>query len=172
MDELFDSLLTEVTYAPRAKRVVESTSVAEKRCNCCGITKPSSEFYVRRDRKQGDAYGRLSTCKSCGRLKTRAWYNSLSLEKKAAFNERGRKASYLSRHAGRITEFEAAALAKSKQGICEICRRSTDVFIDHNHRTEARRGFLCASCNYMLGNASDDIELLLSATAYLKKYSE
>lgn len=62
---------------------------------------------------------------------------------------------------------------------CEICdrpswrRASNGVFqqtalsIDHDHNTNAVRGYLCAHCNLVLGHADDDPERLLLAAQYL-----
>lgn len=42
--------------------------------------------------------------------------------------------------------------------------------IDHCHVTEKVRGLLCTACNTLLGNAKDDVDILLKAVEYLRRY--
>ena len=57
--------------------------------------------------------------------------------------------------------------------ICGIFWRDTKPFrklcYDHDHNTEEFRGWLCMSCNLILGHAKDDIEILKKTISYLKK---
>ncbi|MFG2302392.1 endonuclease domain-containing protein [Actinacidiphila glaucinigra] len=58
---------------------------------------------------------------------------------------------------------------------CMICQSSDSGFesgifaVDHCHETGVVRGALCQACNFMLGNARDDIGVLLAAVKYLVK---
>lgn len=63
----------------------------------------------------------------------------------------------------------------SKQGgCCAICRTDKPngpgkhFFVDHNHITGRVRGLLCANCNFVIGHAGDDKEVLRAAIAYLQ----
>lgn len=68
----------------------------------------------------------------------------------------------------------------AQNGMCAICFSGigTDCHIDHDHNCcpgyrscgKCVRGLLCNSCNLMLGMAKDSPEILLSASAYLKRY--
>lgn len=75
----------------------------------------------------------------------------------------------------------------SKQGgCCAICKRDVTysrwgVFaIDHDHSCckgkrscgKCVRGLLCAMCNEFLGNAEDNVDRLLSAVEYLRKWKD
>lgn len=142
-----------------------------KVCGTCLQVKPLSEFYTRRDRKQGDAFGKVSKCKECSINNYRKWYRTLSKDRKEEVLKKGRKASYMSRHKGRITEQEADQLAESRIGICEICNKPTEVYLDHCHKTNKRRGFLCYKCNTILGLAQDDVRVLANAVTYLYEKS-
>ena len=169
MNEL-DNLLDEAKK--EIKAIDYSQDLPPKLCNSCGLIKPGNEFYIRRDRKQGDKYGRVPKCKLCSKSAYHDWYINLSPDRKAEAQRKGREASYLSRHKGRLTKEEAEQLSKSKLGTCEICGRVTEVFIDHCHASEIRRGFLCESCNFMLGMAKDNITVLINAVKYLTRFLE
>ena len=57
-----------------------------------------------------------------------------------------------------------------RKGICEICGNETDkIVIDHDHRTDKIRGYLCNSCNQLLGFARDNSNILHRAAKYLKR---
>jgi hypothetical protein len=60
-----------------------------------------------------------------------------------------------------------------QEGCCAICGKPQSEFksslaVDHNHKTGAIRGLLCWRCNFVLGDALDDIEILASAIKYLQ----
>ncbi|WP_374203166.1 endonuclease domain-containing protein [Streptomyces sp. ST2-7A] len=58
---------------------------------------------------------------------------------------------------------------------CMICESTDSGFesgifaIDHCHDTDVVRGALCQSCNFLLGNARDSVDILLAAIKYLTK---
>jgi len=57
---------------------------------------------------------------------------------------------------------------------CEICGcyyATKSLALDHNHKTEKFRGWLCQTCNMGLGHFEDDPILLLKAIQYLRKNS-
>jgi hypothetical protein len=144
----------------------------KKLCRKCNQEKPLKEFYTRRDRRQGDRYGKVSKCKDCGIKDYQRWYQNLSPERLAKVRQKGRKASYLSRHRGRLSEAEAEQLSESKLGNCEICHKASEVFIDHCHETDKRRGFLCQNCNFMIGLAKDNVNVLIASVDYLVRYMQ
>jgi hypothetical protein len=39
--------------------------------------------------------------------------------------------------------------------------------LDHDHETGMPRGVLCARCNWLVGNAKDDVQILVNAARYL-----
>lgn len=66
--------------------------------------------------------------------------------------------------------FEATVLAQ--RGCCAICNLpSTELLLDHCHKTEKLRELLCRKCNSLLGMCNDSVEVLQNAIAYLKKHS-
>ena len=56
-------------------------------------------------------------------------------------------------------------------GVCAICRTRGQrrLAVDHNHRTGAIRGLLCARCNMGIGCFKDDVAKLKGAISYLER---
>lgn len=50
---------------------------------------------------------------------------------------------------------------------CEICGEEKKLFFDHCHTKNSHRGWLCKSCNLMLGFARDNKQILQAAIDYL-----
>ena len=86
---------------------------------------------------------------------------------------------HLKRTFGATLEWYEQRLAE-QQGVCAICkkpeRRSVRggkvgrLVVDHDHTTGTVRGLLCHTCNMILGNCEDDVQLLWQAIKYLRKY--
>ena len=53
--------------------------------------------------------------------------------------------------------------------VCPLCRRISKrrLVWDHDHATNAFRGYICHRCNVALGLVDDDAETLLRMIAYL-----
>jgi hypothetical protein len=76
---------------------------------------------------------------------------------------------------------EYAEMFRKQDGKCAICNQpETDkdrhgnirvLAVDHCHATGAVRELLCYACNSMLGQAKDNIDVLLAGAEYLKKHS-
>lgn len=66
-------------------------------------------------------------------------------------------------------------IAKTQNFSCGICKKPQDKLskrfaVDHDHKTGQIRGLLCHQCNAGLGNFHDNIQFLVKATAYLKRF--
>lgn len=65
---------------------------------------------------------------------------------------------------------------KKQKGKCEICNNillpNHGTQSDHNHITNKPRGLLCNKCNFLLGHAKDNIDILKKAIKYLKYYEK
>lgn len=60
-------------------------------------------------------------------------------------------------------------LASGQEGRCKICQDvPSKLYVDHDHETGVVRGLLCHNCNSLLGQAYDDVDILLAAVKYLK----
>ena len=91
-----------------------------------------------------------------------------------------------SRHYGLMRYYgmsvaEYAEMFRKQDGKCAICGNpETDkdrhgnirvLAVDHCHKTGAVRELLCYACNSMLGQAKDNIDVLLAGAEYIKKHS-
>lgn len=62
----------------------------------------------------------------------------------------------------------AAHVAAQSHHFCDLCGMPSErIEIDHDHDTDRIRGYVCRRCNFLLGVASDDPELLAKVIAYL-----
>lgn len=78
-----------------------------------------------------------------------------------------------------ISQEDFEAKVASQQGLCEICKcpmvsgrhSRWKACQDHNHDTGKLRDVLCSRCNMLIGNCSENIEILASAIKYLQKHA-
>jgi len=70
----------------------------------------------------------------------------------------------------RLKKLEARGRPYPANGCCDICGKPPGkrrLNFDHSHITGAFRGWLCHSCNVLLGYAEDSQERLAAAIRYL-----
>ena len=58
------------------------------------------------------------------------------------------------------------------EGTCPLCSRAGTLLWDHDHKTGRGRGFICGSCNLMLGFAKDRPEVLEAGARHLRDHSD
>lgn len=136
-----------------------------KACYRCNIVRNLSEFYKSKRSKDG----RQGYCKFCSNLDSSERAAALSPEEKAV------KADYLKEYHLRkkygISPDQWERMLEDQENRCAICKRPGDKWhTDHNHLTKKLREILCQSCNHLLGNAQDEIQVLENAIAYLRKH--
>jgi hypothetical protein len=68
----------------------------------------------------------------------------------------------------RADRLAVAVAGGPKPDACPICGRGGRICFDHSHATKRFRGWLCNSCNLILGHAKDDPELLRNLASYLE----
>lgn len=119
----------------------------EKTCSRCKETKSFSLFT-----KNGTATdGYYSMCKECKR-----------------------DSQYFSTYG--ITQADYDLMLELQDSSCAICnvheQKTTKkrLFVDHDHKTKKVRGLLCQHCNFVLGQARDDISILENAITYLQQH--
>lgn len=59
---------------------------------------------------------------------------------------------------------------KPKPSNCEICGEIGIICYDHDHKTDAFRGWVCSPCNCIMGFANDNIDKLGKIIDYLRKH--
>jgi hypothetical protein len=116
-------------------------------------------------------YPNSSRCKNCSSIYSKERYKLVGKERRLA-----RQAYYIKNHVAILARQRKKLLAKfnlEKYGqICDICGsapKHKSLAIDHCHKTNTFRGFLCDSCNLGLGKFYDSKELLRKAIIYLEK---
>ena len=58
---------------------------------------------------------------------------------------------------------------REKPKDCEICGGGGKICFDHNHVTGKFRGWICERCNFSIGHARDNAELLEAMASYLRR---
>ena len=161
-----------------------------KTCKRCGESKPLTEFYANPTGRQGTR----PECKTCTNSRRKRWYAEnrereiervLAWQREnpeavaartEAFRAAGKKKiadrkSHLKRKYG-LTIEEYDAMLAAQDGGCASCGKPNPDNVDHDHETGRVRGILCWNCNVGVGQFEDDIERLITATAYLDRDDE
>jgi hypothetical protein len=116
----------------------------EKFCLACSTTKSAKNFAEAHTNLDG-LYTYCNDCK----------------------NNRAKATRY--RRAYGFSIEQAKNLAMNDVQNCEICGILGKVVVDHCHQTSVVRGFLCNSCNMVLGFAKDSTDTLQKAIQYLER---
>ena len=139
-----------------------------KTCAVCKEIKPFDSYYNSKTAKDGKGY----RCKSCDDLARRKWReNNLESSKKSS-----RRNQLWSTY--RMTLDEYDVLFKKQDYKCAICvtkenkvsHNDCNFSVDYCHETGKIRGLLCNQCNRALGMFQDSVDILETATTYLKSY--
>lgn len=140
----------------------EHDTCVKKVCKDCKESKWSCEFSTKK--------GSTNLCRSCY-LESRRKYNRDR-------DPRARRVASLRQAGCDITLIEYIVLEKKQNGLCAICNKPPTgekqlgvLHLDHNHETGRHRELLCQSCNHLLGNAKEDVDILRSAIEYLERHS-
>lgn len=138
-----------------------------KTCTKCFQDKPESDFPLK---PSGEP---RPQCKECRNAYMRGYYQkNKELHKGRVYSNPNRslnKRRHEARTYGFQTLEEYEAFLNTQPEMCPICEKRVAIFTDHSHETGKARGRLCPQCNFLLGNAEDDIEILQKAIAYLKR---
>lgn len=134
----------------------------EKMCSRCRIVKSLSEFS--KDKQHWS--GHKSACKVCASKDFSKW-RLKNLEK---IRQDDRKRHYIRTY--NLDPRIAKQLVENRVGECCICGSISPLVIDHCHTTGKIRGFICSSCNSVLGYSKDNIQILENSIKYLRKFYE
>jgi hypothetical protein len=140
----------------RVKDGQKGVAKGHRRCNGCTQVKQLDDF----GKDLTSPLKKDYTCKQCKSEKAQA--------------------RYVQRVYGMTIE-EIKACIDRLGGLCELCGRpQTRLFkgklvrlaVDHDHATGKVRGFICSSCNVVLGQANEDPVLLRKMADYLERHRQ
>jgi hypothetical protein len=144
-------------------------------CSCCEEEKTETEFYYNPKTKSHFS----SWCKACTNIKSKETASPQRVKDWCANNpekvRRHRRRTQLKRKFN-LNPHQYQVMLEAQDFKCAICgipssNLSKALCVDHNHKTNSIRQLLCSSCNLVLGNSSDNIEILEQAIIYLKRHS-
>jgi len=130
-------------------------------CRRCNKYMDESEFSLNKGRKyKGKQYATYSYCKEC-----KKYMGHLDVYRKY----------------GGMTPEDYLAMEAKQNGVCRICEKDNNgkrLMVDHDHSCcpgvntcgKCTRGLLCKNCNWALGNAKDNVELLKKMIDYLSSF--
>lgn len=130
------------------------TLPAGRVCTSCGEWKELAKFHKHRICR----YGVEPICKVCKAQKRR--------ERDALNPEKARSVDLKAKYSITLADYEE--MFARQGGKCAICGTDDQkLVVDHNHQTRRVRGLLCHLCNALIGCARENIDILVSAAAYL-----
>jgi len=75
-----------------------------------------------------------------------------------------------------LTPEDVYKIYLQQNGKCAICgkegKQNQNLAIDHDKKTGSIRGLLCSKCNTGIGLLGDNLEGLMEAVRYLRKFEE
>lgn len=165
-----------------ATKKVASPDLRLGKARSCGCLR--SEVTARRNRDNPRPRIVRSPCatEDCERI---AWANTLCrshyMKDWYRKNPRPQRASQMKLKYG-LTQEAFDILAGQQGGMCAICKGPPNrrgLFVDHDHaccpgqRTCGKciRGLLCNNCNFLIGLAKEDREVLRSAAEYIEVWT-
>jgi hypothetical protein len=134
----------------------------DKQCRTCSLILSPDKFH----KNSAYADGKSAICKLCHNANTRATYDPLK-----------KKSQHLKYLYGITLEEYNEKLERQGNG-CAICGikipggNGKHFYVDHNHITGQVRDLLCHNCNYVIGYAKEDVEILREVARYLVNWSE
>lgn len=99
------------------------------------------------------------------------WYANYARERMKSPDNRQRANRRAAESKARRRQSIYKAWFEYQGGACAVCGKLQEswelMHLDHDHRTGSGRMLCCKTCNYLLGMADDDREVLLRAVEYL-----
>ena len=143
----------------------------KKECRICKLPKELERFPKHSKLKDG----RDTLCKECKAARGRERYsrNSTQILERARITNHGKNRwikQKLKKYS--LTQEDYTKILLEQNGRCAICNclpeDNISLSVDHSHITGNVRGLLCRQCNFMLGHARDNIEILKKGIKYLE----
>lgn len=111
--------------------------MSNKICPKCGLSKLESEFRYRQRSEDNSSLRTYTNCKSCEHK-----INTLLIKLKKENNH-------------------------NRPILCDCCGKESKLHLDHCHKTNSFRGWLCNNCNVGISRLGDNIEGVVQALNYL-----
>jgi hypothetical protein len=146
-------------------KVVSVTALdfsGHKVCKTCGSNTYYTDYYTNKKSKDG----LQANCKKCHSKKI-----------KQRYNPRKRKSYSLKYNYG-ITLEEYERKLENQDFGCAICGikipggNGKHFYVDHNHTTGQVRDLLCHNCNFVIGYAKEDTDILQAVIRYLEIWGD
>lgn len=174
---------TSKTYSVAEIKAINKTD--HKYCPACKTVKPRNDFYPSRKSR-----GLCSECKVCVLERSKLW-NQENPDKARANRQRrlndpqchAQNKMYATKNhlktRYRIGIEDYARILEEQGGVCAICKlpprpssngKTHRLCVDHCHETNAVRGLLCKCCNWMIGHAQENADILASGIKYIEEY--
>lgn len=151
-------------------------NLTEKTCTKCKQVLPIESFSMRPYRGESR---RRSTCKKCNSIEVSTARKNWTPEQRAARKKNKKRWEQENSDKTRRVAFrtfwrkrgfnpdEIESMYANKPESCQICGEKTSLVLDHCHKTNALRGWLCERCNKGIGLMRDSREILQAAIRYL-----
>ena len=141
-------------FAPIRERKSRLKSDGMKSCPMCDEVKPVAKFH----KNKSTADGLCTYCKQCSsQYEKDRWH-----KRKPVAQERYFRQTY------NLTPNQIEQMLEDQGGVCAICGEEPKRrVVDHCHDSGRVRGILCDTCNRCLGLLKDNVDVLMSAAAYL-----
>jgi hypothetical protein len=138
-------------------------------CSKCGVDQPFDQYnWTSRsvsDLRLG-VRRKKAECKTC----QAKYYVGYGAENRDALRIRWRRTHYRTKYGLSMERSLELADPEARIAPCPICHEIEKLVMDHDHATGKVRDMICSHCNSMLGYASESIDTLYNAVAYLKKH--
>lgn len=140
-----------------------------KKCSTCKEFLPYSMFYPHKRMK----LGLQPQCKSCGRKWHKEHKEYVITKNKKWFADNPEYAKFWAiKKKYNMTREEYLKLWKKQEGLCAGCKTTLtggrQTCVDHNHKTKAIRGLLCADCNVSIGRLKENTMTLKRLVEYIE----
>jgi len=139
----------------------------QPRCKLC--QRKSKESAVKRFKKFWDHHDPRFWIKEkvCSKCKTKKLSDSFSKcsESKDGLLSHCKSCEYVRIHSWLREDFK---LKSPPEGECPVCKKKSKLCYDHCHSSGNFRGYICHSCNLVLGKVNDSVEILESLISYLR----
>lgn len=137
-------------------------SKREKVCTLCKLSKKLIEFD---SHCVGGKWYYRTYCTNCNNERNKKYNKGKGKSTVAKI----RRAFHL-KETYNITQIEFEKMLIEQDFKCAICKKETELSVDHNHSTGEVRELLCGNCNRALGLFEENRRIIQAAKEYLERW--